>query len=303
MTTGETTLAAMAGGTMEIAAPVADSMDKKRPSLIRRLPSSPVAMAGLGLVLFWVILAAIGPLLPLWDPNKSDYMSIANPGMSWDHWLGVDKNGRDMLSRLIYGARTVLLVAPLAVLIAYVVGCAMGLVAGYYRGWVDTIVSRTADVILSFPLVVLYVILIATIGPSLWNVVLAVVLASSPGIMRIVRGLVISIINNEYVSAAYLRRENDFYVMLAELLPNCRGPLITDICLRLGFTTITIGTLGFLGLGLPPPTPDWGGMVHEGTSLLTTQPHISLFPCIAIVSLILGFNLLADGVGELALQD
>jgi peptide/nickel transport system permease protein len=151
--------------------------------------------------------------------------------------------------------------------------------------------------------VVLYVILIANIGPSALNIVVAVVLASSPGVGRIVRGLVLELKEQDFVAAARLRRESDLYIMLIELLPNCRGPLITDFCLRLGYTTITIGTLGFLGLGLPPPTPDWGGMVQQATAMITVYPHMALFPCFAIVSLVLGFNLLADGLRELSLSD
>jgi peptide/nickel transport system permease protein len=257
-------------------------------------------MIGLCIVLVWVILALIAPLLPIADPNAQDYAAMAHPGSSARHWLGVDPLGRDLLSRLIWGARTVLAVAPLAVLVAYVVGSSMGLLAGYYGGWVDATISRASDVILSFPVVVLYVILIANIGPSALNIVVAVVLASAPGIARIVRGLVLSLMHQEFVAAAYLRRESDLFVMLVELLPNCRAPLITDFCLRLGYTTITIGTLGFLGLGLPPPTPDWGGMVKQATSMITVYPHMSLYPALAIVSLILGFNLLADGLTELS---
>jgi peptide/nickel transport system permease protein len=281
----------------------AESAGRATPSLWRRLPGSPVAMVGLGIVLFWVVLALAAPLLPLQDPNASDYMAMSHPGSSAKHWLGVDPIGRDLLSRIIWGGRTVLAVAPIAVLVAYAVGCTMGLLAGYYRGWVDAAISRASDVILSFPVIVLYVILIANIGPSAVNIVVAVVLASAPGIARIVRGLVLSLMHQEFVAAAYLRRESDVFVMLIELLPNCRGPLITDFCLRLGYTTITIGTLGFLGLGLPPPNPDWGGMVKQATSMITVFPHMSLYPTIALVSLILGFNLLADGITELSQAD
>ncbi len=287
-----------------MSAPTAtESAGRATPSLWRRLPSSPVAMVGLGIVLFWIVLALAAPLLPLAAPNAQDYMAMGHPGSSARHWLGVDPLGRDLLSRIIWGGRTVLAVAPLAVIVAYTVGCAMGLLAGYYRGWVDAAISRAADVILSFPVVVLYVILIANIGPSALNIVVAVVLASAPGIARIVRGLVLSLMHQEFVAAAYLRRESDVFVMLVELLPNCRGPLITDFCLRLGYTTITIGTLGFLGLGLPPPNPDWGGMVKQATSMITVFPHMSLYPTLALVSLILGFNLLADGITELSQAD
>ncbi len=281
----------------------AEAAERGAPGLLRRLPSSRVAMVGLSLVLFWVVLALLAPVLPLASPNVQDYAAIGHPGSSAVHLLGVDPLGRDVLSRLIWGARTVLAVAPAAVLTAYVVGCAMGLLAGYYRGWVDVVISRVSDVILSFPVVVLYVILIANIGPSALNIVVAAVLASAPGIARIVRGLVLSLVHQEFVAAAELRRESDLYIMLVELLPNCRGPLITDFCLRLGYITIAIGTLGFLGLGLPPPTPDWGGMIKQGTAMLTVYPHMSLYPAFAIVSLVLGFNLLADGLTELSMSD
>lgn len=281
----------------------AEQAGRPTPGLLRRLPQAPVALVGLALVAFWVVVALLAPLLPLASPNAQDYLAMAHPTGSAKHWLGVDPLGRDLLARVVWGARTVLAVAPVAVLAAYVVGAAMGLLAGYYRGWVDTAVSRAGDVILSFPLVVLYVILIANIGPSALNIVVAVVLASAPGIARIVRGLVLALMHQDFVAAAYLRREGDLFIMLAEVLPNCRGPLITDFCLRLGYTTITIGTLGFLGLGLPPPDPDWGGMVKQATAMITVYPHMALYPTIALVSLILGFNLLADGLTELSQAD
>jgi peptide/nickel transport system permease protein len=271
--------------------------------LIWRLVRSPVALVGLGLIGFWVVLALLAPWLPLFPPNKQDIAAFADPSPSWTHLLGTDMKGRDLVSRLIWGARTVLTVAPLAALCAYVVGAPLGLMAGYYGGYVDAVISRLCDIILAFPIIILYVILIANIGPSPLNVVLAVVLASSPGIARIVRGLTLEQRQLDYVAAAELRRENALYIMFVELLPNCRGPLITDFCLRVGYTIITIGILGFLGLGLPPPDPDWGTMVKEGTAVIIVRPHISLFPAFAIISLVLGFNLLADGLREVSLKD
>lgn len=273
------------------------------PGLIRRLPTSAIAMVGLSLILFWVVLAILAPLLPLDPPNQQNLAALRAPAPSAAHWLGVDIKGRDILSRIVFGAQRVLAVAPLATLCAYLVGCPLGLLAGYYGGRVDQIVSRAGDVILAFPVIVLYVILIATIGPSILNIILAVVLASAPGIARIVRGLTLEQRHLDYVAAAELRREATPYILFVELLPNCRGPLITDFCLRLGYTVITIGILGFLGLGLPPPDPDWGTMVKEGTAMISVRPHMSLFPAIAIVSLVLGFNLLADGLRELTLKD
>jgi len=203
----------------------------------------------------------------------------------------------------MWGSRTVLVYAPLATLSAYTLGILMGLLAGYRRGWVDDILSRIADIILSFPVLVLYIIIIATIGASGINIIIAITFASSPGIMRIVRGLVLDLRNRDYVAAAQTRGESDWRVMLIEILPNARGPLIVDACLRLGYVIITIGVLGFLGLGLPPPDPDWGGMVNETRQMAMAFPHMTLFPCIAISSLILGFNLLADGLREISLRD
>jgi peptide/nickel transport system permease protein len=291
----------IAGGTGTIILETGDEL--RAPSLVRRLLKSRIAVVGLSLILFWVVLAVFAPWLGLQPPNQQDYTAIANPFPSLHHWLGVDPLGRDLLSRLIWGARTVLVVAPLAVAAAYLVGCTLGLVAGYYGGLVDAAVSRISDVILAFPVIVLYVILIANIGPSALNIVVAVVVASAPGIARIVRGLVLELRGQDFVAAAQLRHESPLYIMVVELLPNCRGPLITDFCLRLGYTTITIGILGFLGLGLPPPNPDWGGMVQQATAMITVWPHMALLPCIAIVSLVLGFNLLADGLREIFLAE
>ncbi len=270
------------------------------------LRESWVGMAGAFLVLFWVVVAILAPLLAPFDPNSS-IQPFAKPGMAaakgGTFWLGTDHIGRDILSRIIWGSRTVLIYAPLATLSAYTVGILMGLLAGYRRGWVDDVLSRLADIILSFPVLVLYIIIIATIGASGINIIIAITFASSPGIMRIVRGLVLDLRNRDYVAAAQTRGESDWKVMLVEILPNARGPLIVDACLRLGYVIITIGVLGFLGLGLPPPDPDWGGMVNETRQMAMAFPHMTLFPCIAISSLILGFNLMADGLREISLRD
>lgn len=271
------------------------------------LRESWVGMAGAFLVIFWVAVAILAPLIAPFDPNSS-IQPFAKPGVAaakggGTFWLGTDHIGRDILSRIIWGSRTVLIYAPLATISAYLVGILMGLAAGYRGGWVDDILSRIADIILSFPVLVLYIIIIATIGASGINIIIAITFASSPGIMRIVRGLVLDLRNRDYVAAAQTRGESDWKVMLVEILPNARGPLIVDACLRLGYVIITIGVLGFLGLGLPPPDPDWGGMVNETRQMAMAFPHMTLYPCIAISSLILGFNLLADGLREISLRD
>ena len=276
---------------------------ERAPSLLRRLPTSGVATVGLVLIALWVLAAVLAPILPLAPPNKQFFAAMAHPGPSAEHWLGVDTRGRDILARIVFGARRVLTVAPAAALCAYAIGCPLGLMSGYYGGRIDTLISRAGDVILSFPIIILYVILISTIGPSILNIILAVVIASSPGIARIVRGLTLEQRHLDYVAAAELRRETAPFIMFVELLPNCRGPLITDFCLRVGYTIITIGILGFLGLGLPPPDADWGTMVKESAVMMSVHPFMAVFPAIAIVTLVLGFNLLADGLRELAMKE
>ncbi len=281
-------------------------------ALVRALKSfallreSGVGMTGVAIVLFWTLIAIFAPLIATFDPNAT-IMPFAKPGgvnpAGGTFWLGTDHIGRDIFSRVVWGTRTVLIYAPLATFCAYVVGILMGLAAGYQRGWVDEVLSRIADIILSFPVLVLYILIITMFGSSGINIVLAITFASSPGIMRIVRGLVLDLRNRDYVAAAQTRGETAWYIMLIEILPNARGPLIVDACLRLGYVIITIGVLGFLGLGLPPPDPDWGGMINEARSMALAFPHMTLIPCIAISSLILGFNLLADGLREISLRD
>jgi len=224
--------------------------------------------------------------------------SLTDPTPSLTHWFGSDALHRDMLSRIIWGARPVLVIAPLSLLCSYVIGITLGMVAAYYGGWIDSVLTRVIDLMLSFPKIVLYVVLIASVGPSAMNIVIAVILVSSPGIARLVRGLTYDLKTSDYVAAARIRGESDLYILAIELLPNERGPLFVDFCTRMGYTVISIGVLGFLGLGLPPPHPDWGGMVRDGTTLLTVLPHIALIPAFAISSLIMGFNLLADGLQE-----
>lgn len=267
---------------------------------------SKVGMFGAVLVGMWVLVAIFAPLISPHEPNATlvPFMKPGDMGPDGTKFiLGTDHIGRDILSRIIWGSRTVLFYAPLATLCAYVLGIVMGLVAGYYRGWVDDVLSRISDMILSFPVLVLYIIVISTVGASGFNIVLAIVFASGPAIMRIVRGLVLDLRNRDYVAAAQTRGESAWRIMLVEILPNARGPLIVDGCLRMGYVIITIGVLGFLGLGLPPPDPDWGGMINETRQMALIFPHMTVIPCIAISSLVLGFNLLADGMREVSLRD
>ena len=259
--------------------------------------SSPTAMLGLIIVLAWVVIAIFAPFLTAHTPLEQDYTNI-NKGPSAEHFLGTDSLGRDVWSRVAYGARTILSLGPFSVFVAFLVGLALGLPAGYYGGWLDESIMRVLDSLMAFPPILLYMIIIASLGASPINVVIAIAIGGAPGIARLVRALTMDIRTREYVSAAKLRGDNDFTIMLREILPNCRGPLIVDFLLRIGYAAFYIGTLGFLGLGLPPPTPDWGGMVQEGHSRMTANIWPVLSATMAIVTLVIGLNLFADGVRE-----
>jgi ABC-type dipeptide/oligopeptide/nickel transport system permease subunit len=290
-------------------APIAkpDSMLVSALKSIALLRESPVGIIGGLIVLMFVMLAVFAPVLAPFDPN-APLLPFAFPGSEAPDGgiflFGTDHLGRDILSRIIWGGQRVLFYATLATVSAYIVGILMGLAAGYFRGYLDEIISFFANVILSFPIMVLYVLIIANLGASGANIIFAVVFASSPGIMRIVRGVTMDIATRDYIAAAQTRGEGAWYIMLVEILPNARGPLIVDFCLRMGYTTITIGALGFLGLGLPPPDPDWGGMITQTRSFVTGGfPYMAIFPACAVSLLVLGFNLLADGLREVSLRD
>jgi peptide/nickel transport system permease protein len=266
--------------------------------LRRALTVSPIATVGAAIILFWALCALFAPWVAGYPPNKIDYALIAEPYPSAAHWLGVDNLGRDMWSRIVYGARTVLTVAPIAVLTAAVLGSFLGLLAGYRGGWIDGLIMRVGDTMLAFPKIILYLIVIAKFGASAFNIIAVIGLTSAPIIARIVRAVTLDVKNRDYVAAARMRGESAAYIMLVEILPNVRGPLIVDFFLRLGYTTIAIGVLGFLGVGLPPPDPDWGGMVKETYAMLFVYPHMTLIPCFAISTLVIGFNFLATGLKE-----
>ena len=267
-------------------------------SLIADLP---VARVGLAVTVFWVLIAIFANWLAPYDPLVSNE-ALMNQPPSQAHWLGTDIYGRDVLSRVIYGARPVLIIAPLAVLVSMFIGILLGLPAAYFGGAVDEIIMRLVDAIMAFPVILVYLIIIAMFGPSPLNIVLAVTIAGAPGIARLVRSLALDICTHEYVAAAKVRGENPWYIMFVEVLPNARGPLLIDGMLRVGYAIFTIGTLGFLGLGLRPPTPDWGSMVNEARKVASYNPAAMLWPSLSIASLVIGLNLFADGLREASMR-
>lgn len=273
--------------------------------------SSRTATVGLFLVLFWVLVAIFAPLLTPYTPLEQDWKA-PNQGPSPVHPLGTDELGRDLWSRLIYGARVVLVILPISenfwlpggtalwgVFIALVMGTTLGLVSGFYGGWIDEATMRLLDAMMAVPIILLYLIIMAALGCSAVNVVLAMTIVGTPGIARLVRSLTLDIRTREYIRAAETRGESDAYIMFVEILPNARGPIIVDAMLRVGYAIFAMGTLGFLGLGIPPPSPDWGSMVAKGREfILEGSPWAALWPSVAIASLVVGLNLLADGLRE-----
>lgn len=350
---------------------------KRSLGLYGRLFDSPIGMVGLGIVLFWVLTAIFADLIITQDPlvqisgMKNKVPGTPIPGQEGAYYLlGGDNLARDVFSRVVMGSRTVLQIAPAATLFAFMVGISLGLPAGYFGGRFDTVLSFVANLVLAFPVILLFyllvtkdiietgipqglaavlfimpiifllvlfvsrfsvqpgklaifVILTLVIGawiytgivfnydpigivgmdPNLLNVFVSVVFVNSPTVFRIVRGLTIDIQTRDYVAAAQTRGETPWYIMLWEILPNARGPLIVDFCLRIGYTTILLGTLGFFGLGIGPESSDWGATINEGRKLLSIYPHPALPPALALMSLVLGLNLLADGLREQSLKD
>lgn len=370
---------------------------KRRLGLYGKLFDSPIGMIGFGLVMFWVFVGIFGAmdLIVTHDPlSQVSGMKNKVPGTplrgaedgeyGW-YLLGGDNLARDVFSRMVSGAWIVVQIAPLATLFAFMVGITLGLPAGYYGGRLDTFLSFLANLILAFPVILLFYLLvtpeivatgvpnymaavlfifpivfigvllnsryytrpnfrtpllIGVLGVAIWLylalistsgyvvnngdvaipglpsvldpfdipggilvVFVSVVFVNSPTVFRIVRGLALDIKTRDYVAAAQTRGEGPWYIMLWEILPNARGPLIVDFCLRIGYTTILLGTLGFFGLGLPPESPDWGSTINEGRKLLSIYLHPALPPAFALLSLVLGLNLLADGLREESLKD
>ncbi|MDH5411310.1 MAG: ABC transporter permease [Alphaproteobacteria bacterium] len=349
---------------------------KRRLGLYGRLYDSGVGVIGLGIVLFWVLTAIFPDIIATFNPleqfgsikRKPPGTIEVETGMA--AYFGGDNLGRDLFSRMVHGSTFVLTVAPAATLVAYMVGIALGLPAGYFGRKIDAVLTFIANLVLAFPVILLFYLLvtpgvretaipnvmsgvffafpilffgmlfhsryyarprlfavqmtatvvigawlyaglvfnadplgIVSLAPNELNIFAAVVFASSPGVFRIVRGLTMDIKTRDYVAAAQTRGESPWYIMLWEILPNARGPLIVDACLRIGYTTILLGTLGFFGLGLAPESPDWGSMINQTRGFIRIAPTIVLPQTIALAMLVLGLNLLADGLREQSLKD
>ena len=264
---------------------------------LRLLVRSPGGVFGLAVTCGVVLVAVCAPALAPYDPVRQHLLEQNQPP-SAAHWLGTDRLGRDILSRTIWGARLSLVTGLGAVLVGAVQGAALGLAAGYYRGWVDGVIARVIDTLLAFPLYLSAIFVIAVLGPSQLGVVLAVGLAVTPVFARLARGQVLEERDKEYVLAARVVGNPSARVIAVHILPNVVAPLVVLASLTVGDAILVEAGLSFLGLGPPPPTPSWGLMVNDGMVVLSTAPWVSLAPGLAIALLVLGSNLLGDGLRD-----
>jgi len=261
------------------------------------------AIAGLFIVTLFFIAAIFAPVLSPHDPiDASLYDQLKPPvwaeGGSGRNILGTDDLGRDILSRIIYGARVSLLVAVVSVGIAFFFGTMIGSISGYYKGTLDNVIMRLMDIILSFPYILLAIVVVAYLGPSLRNAMIAIGITYVPRFARIVRGSVLEECEKDYVLAARSIGARDWRIIFVNILPNCLGPLIVQTTLNFASAILDAAALSFLGLGAQPPTPEWGAMIASSRSLILRASWVMTFPGIAILMAVLGFNLLGDGLRD-----
>ncbi|CCO09127.1 nickel transporter permease [Desulforamulus hydrothermalis] len=263
----------------------------------RRLRKNKLAMVSLVFLLALSLMAVLAPFVAPYDPYLSD-MPKALQGPSAQHWLGNDELGRDILSRIIYGARISLRVGLIAVGIALSVGMTLGSLAGYYGGRLDNLIMRVMDIMLAFPSILLAIALMAVLGRGVENAIIAIGIVSIPEYARIVRGSVLSVKENEYVQAARAIGNNDLQIIFRHILPNVMAPVIVRATLGISTAILETSALGFLGLGVVPPYAEWGTMLGSGRGYMFNAPHLVFFPGIAITLTVMAFNLLGDGLRD-----
>ncbi len=255
------------------------------------------ALVGLAVVTALLLVALFAPLLAPHDPLLPRMRERLTPPSS-KHWLGQDELGRDILSRIIYGARISLTIGIVSVGVGMAVGVPWGLASGFYGGKFDILTQRSIDILLSFPSILLAILIVTVLGPSLWNAMVAIGIASIPAYTRVVRGSTLAIRDAEYVQAARAMGAADARILVRHVLPNVLGPVVVLSTLYTASAILTAAGLGFLGLGAQAPTPEWGAMLSRGREYLRVAPHVSAFPGLAIFVSVLGFNLLGDGLRD-----
>lgn len=260
------------------------------------------AVIGLVMVLLFVFIAIFAPLLAPKDPTQIYPEYLRLPPL-WDggikHFiLGTDDVGRDLLSRLIYGARISMMIGFFVVFISLMIGVVTGLIAGYFGGWIDTLIMRIMDILMALPSILLAIVVVAVIGPGIKNAIIAVSLFSIPGFTRIVRASVLAEKKKQYVMASQSFGASSYRIMFLEILPNCMAPLIVQATLGFSDGILNAAALGFLGLGTQPPTPEWGVMLSDARSFIESSPWMVTLPGLCILVVVLGFNLFGDGLRD-----
>jgi peptide/nickel transport system permease protein len=266
----------------------------------RRLLRRPAALVGTIVFCIFLFLAVFGPWVAPYDyQEQSTELRLTTPSLS--HPFGTDQFGRDILSRVIVGTRNIFLIGGLGTLIAVVIGSAIGLVAGYMGGAGDEVIMRLLDVLLSFPSLLLAMVLLAAAGPSSRNVVLVVAILYIPMVARVVRSMVLDLKNKEFVEAARVRGEKRSYILLQEILPNSLPPLLVEASMRFSYSIFLVASLGYLGLGVQPPSPDWGLQIAEAKNFFQIAPWVLLFPACIIAVLVISTSLMSDGLRQVML--
>ena len=265
--------------------------------VFRQLCKNKLAVLGLIIFAVEVIVAILAPVIAPYDYTAMDLMNI-NAGPSATHWFGCDDLGRDIFSRIIIGARYSITIGICAILVATLIGCAIGAVAGYYGGWVDNIIMRILDVIQAIPGMLLMIVAAAMLGPGFINTILAMSIGTIPGMARMLRAQMLKERGNEYIEAETSINCSTFRIILSHLLPNCMSPIIVQATMGVGQTITLAAGLSFLGLGVQPPAPEWGAMLSNARSFMRTAPHLVIFPGLAIAITVLALNLLGDGLRD-----
>ena len=283
----------------EVATPLEGIEESTRPPnrALKRFRRSPLAIFGTLVIIFFVVLAVFAPQIAPYDPTATDFLSVRQ-GPSAEYLLGTDDVGRDVLSRVVFGARASLLAGVISVVIAMLIGVPLGLISGFYGGFWDELIMRFTDAVLSFPFLILAVALAAALGPSLQNAMIAIGIASAPTFIRLTRGQVLAVKAEDYVQAARALGGYDSRIIVRHILPNSFTPLLVQATLTIAQAIIAESSLSFLGLGVQPPTPSWGGMLNVAKGFMAQAPWMAVWPGISIFVTVLAFNLFGDGLRD-----
>ncbi|GAB1483533.1 ABC transporter permease [Treponema sp.] len=272
--------------------------------LMHLLKQNPLVLAAAFVLVFWIFMAFFGPSFMSHGYSTMDMDNqMVEPGVE-GHFLGTDALGRDLLSRIIYGSRSILSIALMTSLLSSIAGIIIGFTAGYFGGALDSTFLKTMDILMAIPPLLLAMVVLALLGEStILSLTLIVSIAYTPATARVARGALLASVGSEYVDAARIRGESHFYIMFVEILPNTLGPIIVEITARFAYSIMMIASLGFLGVGLQPPTPDWGMMVIENKTIIKAAPWAVIYPSLAIASLVVAISLFSDFLGKVLNND